>query len=107
MSDTCNIEFGEIDLSHQNPTLSEIVDSEDSELKSWLVEYVGKIKKPENDEVTVDLVVEVLSEEFPECILVLAEENYIRGYEQALNDVDSGKELYEEQLAKQQDEQSN
>ena len=107
MSDTCSIEFGEIDLSQQNPTLTELIDSKDSEFKNWLVEYVGKKKKPENDEVTVDLVIEVMSEEFPEFILALAEENYIRGYQQALDDVDSGKELYEEELAKQQNEQSN
>tara|TARA_R100000008_G_scaffold51263_1_gene30783 strand:- start:617 stop:940 length:324 start_codon:yes stop_codon:yes gene_type:complete len=107
MSDTCSVEFGEIDLSQQNPTLTEVVDSNDSALKDMLVEYVGNAKKPENNEVTIDLIVEVMSEEFPECVLALAEENYIRGYQQALNDVDTGQKLYQEEMAKQQNEQSD
>ena len=58
----------------------------DSELKEWVVNYVGN-KKSETDEVTVEMVIEIFAEEFPEFLLVLAEENYFRGYEQAFSDI--------------------
>jgi len=107
MSDTCSIEFGEIDLSQQNPTLAEVINTEESELKQLLVDYVGAKKNPENDEVTVELIVETVAEEFPEFALALAEENYIRGYQQALNDAEQGEKLYKEALAKKENEQSD
>jgi len=102
MSDTCRVEFGEIDLTQQNPILSKtVIDSDDpSKLKDILVEYVGNKKKPEDDNVTVDLIMEVMADEFPEFVLALAEENYIRGYSQALTDVDVGQKLYQEEMAK-------
>jgi len=104
MSDTCKVEFGEIDLIQQNPTLSEAVSSEDSKIKEMLVEYVGDLKQPENNEVTVDLIMEVMSKEFPEFVLALAEENYIRGYNQALHDAEVGKKLYQEEMAKKNEQ---
>jgi hypothetical protein len=73
----------------------------DSELKNLIVNYVGTKKEPENDEVTLELVLETFSEEFPEFVLPLAEENFIRGYNQALFDVDEGNKAMEE-LEKQQ-----
>jgi len=104
MSDTCKVEFGEIDLTQQNPILTEVVNADDSKLKHMLIEYVGSKKQPDNDEITVDLILEVMSEEFPEFILALAEENYIRGYNQALSDVDVGQKLYQEEMAKQNEQ---
>jgi hypothetical protein len=61
----------------------------DNPMKSWLVDYVGQNYKPENGEVTVELIVEALAQEFPDFVLVLAQENFIRGYQQALYDVDN------------------
>ena len=49
--------------------------------------WVNRIN-PKNDEVTIDHIAEVFSQEFPEFLLSLAEENWINGYTQALNDVD-------------------
>jgi len=79
----------------QNPTLEELVGAE-SELKNMVVEYVGQ--KVDNQQVTVQMIVDVMAEEFPEFLMVIAEENWIRGYHQALEDVDSGRvsELDEE-----------
>jgi len=57
-------------------------------LKDMIVDFVGNKINPENDEVTIELITEVFSEEFPEFLLKLAEENWINGYTQALNDVD-------------------
>ena len=59
-----------------------------STLKDYIVEFVGNEKEPENDEVTIDHVVEVMAEHFPELVLKIAEENWINGYSQALKDVD-------------------
>ena len=61
----------------------------DSELKEWLVDYVGNKENPEDDGVTVEMIVNTVAREFPEFLLLVAEENFIRGYRQALADVDS------------------
>ena len=65
-------------------------------MKEWLVNYVGERFKPENDEVNVEMIIQAMAEEFPEFILALAEENFIRGYQQALNDVDSASKIEKE-----------
>ena len=62
----------------------------DNDMKTWLVDYVGQKFKPENGEITVELIVEAMAQEFPDFLLVLAQENFIRGYQQALYDVDYG-----------------
>ena len=60
-----------------------------SEIKTWLVNYVGEKLNPKDDEVNVEMIIEVMSTEFPELLLAIAEENFIRGYRQAMLDVDS------------------
>ena len=84
-------EFDEWD----NPELREPVEKE-NELKTWLVEYVGEKHNPEDGNVTVEMTLGVFAEEFKEFVLPLAEENWIRGYEQALLDVENGKAMMEE-----------
>lgn len=74
-----------------NPTLKEVV-QKDTELKKWLVNYVGAKHKPENGEITVEMIVDTVGEEFPEFLLAVAEENFIRGYTQALQDVSDDKQ---------------
>ena len=59
-------------------------------LKSWLVGYVGEKISPEDDVVRVEHIVEVLAQEFPEFLMVVAEENWIRGYQQGITDVEEG-----------------
>ena len=77
----------------------------DSDLKELIVNYVGTKKSPENDEVTLQLVLDTFSEEFPEFVLPLAEENFIRGYNQALFDVDQGNKAMQELEEQKTDEQ--
>ena len=67
----------------ENPTLNEEVES-DNELKAWLVNFV-----------------EVMATDFPEFLMAVAEENWVRGYHQALVDVEEGKKLYEEEQKKE------
>ena len=71
----------------------------DTELKKYLVNFVGEHKNlNEDEEVTVEMIVEVMAKEFPEFVLTVAEENWIRGYQQAMVDVEVGERLIEEEL---------
>ena len=65
-------------------------------MKEWLTNYVGKAVNPADENVTVEMIVEVMAKEFPEFLLVVAEENFIRGYEQALTDVKEIQNKYAE-----------
>ena len=76
----------------ENPDLLKPIEKT-NELKEWLVDYVGSKMKPENDEVNVEMVIKTIAVEFPEFVLVLAEENFIRGYQQAMHDIDEGEKL--------------
>ena len=70
---------------HTNPMLAMRVQP-DSELKNYLVEYVGK--KFENEEVTVNMIAEALATDFPEFTFAFAEENFLRGYQLGLDDAE-------------------
>ena len=78
-----------------NPVLDQLVEP-DTDLKNWLVEYVGSRLSPDNMDVTVEMIVEVMAAEFPEFLLAVAEENYIRGYEQALDDLSEAQRMQNE-----------
>ena len=71
--------------NYQNNILQKVV-SIDGELKSLIIDYVGKKANPQNGEVTLEMVIGSLAEEFPEILLAVAEENFLRGYEVGLND---------------------
>ena len=74
--------------AHQNPLLALGVEpGSDSELKNFLVEYVGN--KLDNEEVTVHMISEVLAAEFPEFVFAFAEENFLRGYQLGLDDAEN------------------
>lgn len=72
-------------------------------LKEVVVDFVGKKLNPKNDEVTVEHIIDVFSDEFPEFLLKVAEENWINGYTQALNDV----QYFKEEKNKNVSEESN
>ena len=82
----------------KNPTLSALVEPE-THLKNMLVEYVGETLDPEDGNVTVEMILEVVAKEFPEFLLAIAEENWVRGYQQALQDAEEGEKIYKEHLA--------
>ena len=77
--------------TNENPMLHVAV-RKDNPLKKMIVDYVGN--KNTNDEqegeilVTVQMIAETLATEFPEFMLVIAEENWIRGYKQGLDDAE-------------------
>ena len=67
-----------------------VVIATENPLKEMLVEYVGNKFATEEDEgdfeVTVEMIVETLAHEFPEFVMIMAEENWVRGYQQGIND---------------------
>jgi hypothetical protein len=67
-----------------------IIVAKENPLKNMLVDYVGNKFSSEQDEgeilVTVQMIAEALATEFPEFMMVVAEENWARGYEQGLDD---------------------
>ena len=67
----------------------------DSELKTLIVDYIGDKCKPENGEVNVFMVADVMAKEFPEFLMAVAEENWVRGYHQALEDIETGRQAAE------------
>tara|TARA_R110001583_G_scaffold185077_1_gene344983 strand:- start:287 stop:556 length:270 start_codon:yes stop_codon:yes gene_type:complete len=70
---------------HTNPMLAMVVEK-DTELKTYLVEYVGR--KMDSENVTVNMIAEVLATDFAEFTLAFAEENFLRGYQLGLNDAE-------------------
>ena len=97
-----DIEFKTTEVEDANEVLDEVVQPE-NELKKILVNYVGEKQTPEGDSVTVEMIVDQLADEFPEFVLAVAEENFVRGYQQALTDVEVGRKAWEE--AQQENEQ--
>ena len=61
---------------------------EDTGLKQLVVNYIGERLDAE-ETVTVDMAIQVFAAEFPGFLLAIAEENFIRGYQQALDDVEN------------------
>ena len=65
-----------------------IIKKNETKLKDIIVDFVGNKTNPTNDEVTIEHITDVFTDEFPEFLLVMAEENWINGYTQALSDMD-------------------
>lgn len=70
-------------------------------LKELLVNYVGTAT--DTEDVTTEMIVQTMAQEFPEFLMAIAEENWIRGYQQAIHDVDQGQKLLEEQQESSED----
>ena len=100
--------------AHANPDLIKKVEK-DTPLKEWLVEYTGrkfqadaarfKVETGKEFEwdgnVTVEMIVETMMNDFPEFLLAVAEENFIRGYRQAFADMEAGREMANAEQEKQ------
>lgn len=72
----------------QNPDLKTTVNP-NNKLKELFVNYVGNKTNPKDGNVTIEMIIDALAEEFPEFLMSVAEENFIRGYEQAISDIES------------------
>ena len=71
----------------KEPQFNLILSDDVTPLKEFIVDYVGNKIKSESDEVTVNMIVDTLADEFPELVFSVAEENWVRGYEQGLKDL--------------------
>ena len=74
-------------MENENPDLENPVET-DTGLKELVVTYIGD-RLEAKEIVTVDMAVQVFAAEFPEFLMAIAEENFLRGYEQALVDVEA------------------
>jgi len=74
-------------IENENPDLLKAIQPE-NEMKTWLVNYVGEKLQPESDQINVEMIIKVMAEEFPEFLMPIAEENFIRGYRQAVFDME-------------------
>jgi hypothetical protein len=59
---------------------------ETAEMKNFLINYTGYKMQPEDGKVDINMIAELLAAEFPEFVYAFAEENFIRGYQQGLED---------------------
>lgn len=71
----------------------------DNKLKEYIINYTGEKLNPEDDNVTLEMIIDTIAKDFPELILCVSEENWIRGYQQALTDVEEGERLMRESSA--------
>jgi hypothetical protein len=80
-------------LKEEVAATEELVETQEKEappkhLRNFMIQYTGQRLMPEDDKITLEMLVEVLADEFPEVVMALAEENFMRGYQQALQDVE-------------------
>jgi len=73
-------------MEEQETELEKTVEP-DSGLKQLVVNYIGEHLEAKED-ITVDMAVQVFAAEFPDFLFAVAEENFLRGYQQALDDVE-------------------
>jgi len=100
-----DIEFEETPETTENPDLKKIVECR-NDLMNFIVQYAGERTQPENNDVTVENIVDVFAEDFPEFLMAVAEENWIRGYHQGLADVEEGERLFNEEAEKTANDES-
>jgi hypothetical protein len=91
---------------NENPLLNSKAEP-DNPLKQYLINYVGEKHNPDNDEVTVEMIVETVAKEFPEFLLAVAEENWIRGYRQAFVDIERTEKLHTDQQSSTDQQHEN
>jgi hypothetical protein len=73
-------------MSEQDNSYLKKVVLVDGKLKHDIINYVGLKLQPETNEVTLEMVISTMADEFPELLLSIAEENFLKGYELGLND---------------------
>ena len=73
----------------ENPDLESPIEENGAPLREMVVNYIGQKLQPEDGNITVSMAVEVFATDFPEFLLAVAEENFLRGYEQAIADIEA------------------
>ena len=80
------VNFNQVDIENENLTKS--VET-DNKLKEFIVNYVGEKLNPQDENITTEMVIDIFAKEFPEFLMAVAEENFIRGYQQGIQDNES------------------
>lgn len=70
---------------HTNPMLATTPEN-NSELKQYLINYAGTKLQPGDEKVTAHMIIETVAADFPELVYIIAEENFLRGYQLGLDD---------------------
>jgi len=70
----------------QTTPMVAIPENNESELKNYLINFTGNKVQPEDGRVTAQMIIETVAAEFPEFVYVIAEENFVRGYELGIKD---------------------
>tara|TARA_R100000908_G_scaffold64936_1_gene50713 strand:- start:3003 stop:3275 length:273 start_codon:yes stop_codon:yes gene_type:complete len=86
----------------KSPVLEQSVEK-DNDLKNFLINHAGDMLEPKDNNVTVEMVIEAVAKDFPELVMAVAEENWVRGYHQALVDVEEGEKAFQK-MKNQEDE---
>ena len=102
MADKSALIFDKEESEDQNPELLKPVEGT-NDMKRWLVNYVGEKFQPKDNSVTTEMIITAMAEEFPEFLMPIAEENFIRGYRQGLDDAHNGQTVWQDQLAQEVD----
>ena len=63
--------------------------SPETPLMEMIVQYIGCKYEPVDERVNLEMIISTLAEECPVLVLALSEENFMRGYEQALSDLEA------------------
>lgn len=94
----------------ENPLTQEVQQTteepkEDSEqpelhLRNFLIQYTGFKLNPEDEKITLQMLIHVLADEFPEIVMAIAEENFMRGYQQGIQDVETMSKIPEVPIEK-------
>ena len=59
-----------------------------NEIQEDLVRHVENKINVHKDQITIGQVIGILASEFPEIVIAIAEENWVRGYKQGLDDAE-------------------
>ena len=64
----------------------EVIVEKNEQIKSFIVDYA--VKKLGTETVSLSDIVFIVAEEFPELVFVVAQENYLKGYQDCLASAD-------------------
>ena len=93
-------------MEEKNKLLDEVVEKE-NQLKDIIVNYVGQEMNPDGEEVTVEMIIDVFARDFPEFLLLVAEENFLRGYHQAFADLEAQEKMKNEEKSDMKNEEKS
>tara|TARA_R100001163_G_scaffold65664_2_gene63833 strand:+ start:771 stop:1088 length:318 start_codon:yes stop_codon:yes gene_type:complete len=71
---------------NQAPFVGVSTTNNESELRDYIINYTGTKLDPKDGKVDINMIAEILADEFPEFTYAFAEENFVRGYELGLDD---------------------